>query len=200
MKKVLKAIIFVIATICVSPLIILANIGKTVFNSFTLFVFGSQCLSIVPGVVGNFFRTAYYRFTLAEFHFDSFMLFGTIMPNPGTRMGNNCKIGGYAIIGLADIGKGVGISSKVSIIAGRYQHNFTDLNKSVFDTEPVYERIYIGDEVFIGEGAVVMANIGEYSIVGAGAVVVKDIPPYSVAVGNPARVIKNRRAELKQSS
>ncbi len=32
--------------------------------------------------------------------------------------------------------------------------------------------------------------IGENAFVGAGAVVVKDVPPGAVVVGNPARVIK----------
>ena len=77
-------------------------------------------------------------------------------------------------------------------MAGRYQHNFTDPSKGVFDTEPEYKCISIGDEVFFGEGCICMANVGEKSIIGAGSVVVKDIPPYSIAVGNPARVIKTR--------
>ena len=33
-------------------------------------------------------------------------------------------------------------------------------------------------------------TVGKHSVVAAGAVVTKDIPPFSVAVGNPARVIK----------
>jgi len=37
-------------------------------------------------------------------------------------------------------------------------------------------------------------TIGEGCVVGAGSVVLKDIPDYSVVVGNPARVIKERRS------
>jgi acetyltransferase-like isoleucine patch superfamily enzyme len=33
-------------------------------------------------------------------------------------------------------------------------------------------------------------TIGKHSVIGAGSVVTRDIPPYSVAVGNPAKVIK----------
>jgi len=36
-------------------------------------------------------------------------------------------------------------------------------------------------------------TIGKGSVVGAGAVVNKSLPPYSVAVGVPAKVIKDRR-------
>ena len=38
--------------------------------------------------------------------------------------------------------------------------------------------------------------IGEGSIIGANSVVTKDIPAYSIAVGSPAKVIKNRKKEF----
>lgn len=54
------------------------------------------------------------------------------------------------------------------------------------------EPITIGDNVWIGGGASVMpgVTIGEDSVIGAGSVVTKDIPPRSLAVGSPARVIR----------
>lgn len=53
-------------------------------------------------------------------------------------------------------------------------------------------RVDIGDDVFIGAGALILPNvkIGNRVIVGAGAVVTKDIPDNSVVAGNPARVIR----------
>jgi len=43
-------------------------------------------------------------------------------------------------------------------------------------------------------------TIGDRCVIGAGSVVTKDIPPYSVAVGNPCRVIRDRRAGRTASS
>ncbi|THA29078.1 sugar O-acetyltransferase [Streptomyces sp. A1277] len=53
--------------------------------------------------------------------------------------------------------------------------------------------ITIGDNVWLGGGAIVLAGvtIGDNSVIGAGAVVTKDIPADVVAVGNPARVIRS---------
>ncbi|MFE5093769.1 sugar O-acetyltransferase [Streptomyces sp. NPDC056638] len=53
--------------------------------------------------------------------------------------------------------------------------------------------ITIGDNVWLGGGAIVLAgvSIGDNSVIGAGAVVTKDIPANVVAVGNPARVIRS---------
>lgn len=52
--------------------------------------------------------------------------------------------------------------------------------------------IVIGDNVWLGGGAIVLAgvSIGNNSVIGAGAVVTKDVPENVVAVGNPARVIR----------
>jgi maltose O-acetyltransferase len=52
--------------------------------------------------------------------------------------------------------------------------------------------ITIRDNVWLGGGVIVLGGvtIGENSIVGAGAVVTKDIPANIIAVGNPARVVK----------
>jgi serine O-acetyltransferase len=50
----------------------------------------------------------------------------------------------------------------------------------------------IGHRVYIGAGAKVLGpiNLGEGCVIGANAVVLTDIPPRSVAVGIPARVIR----------
>ena len=55
--------------------------------------------------------------------------------------------------------------------------------------------IKIGRDCWLGAKSMVMdgCNIGDYCIIGAGAIVTKNIPDYSVAVGMPARVVKDRR-------
>lgn len=52
----------------------------------------------------------------------------------------------------------------------------------------------IGSDVWIGSNVVITrgVKIGNGAIIGAGAIVTKDIPPYAIAVGVPAKVIKNR--------
>lgn len=52
--------------------------------------------------------------------------------------------------------------------------------------------ITIGDNVWLGGGAIVLAgvSIGDDSVIGAGSVVTKDVPAGVVAVGSPARVVR----------
>ena len=54
------------------------------------------------------------------------------------------------------------------------------------------EPITIGDNVWLGGGVIVCpgVTIGRNTVVGAGAVVTRDLPPGVLAVGNPARVIR----------
>jgi maltose O-acetyltransferase len=55
------------------------------------------------------------------------------------------------------------------------------------------QPIVIGDNVWLGGGAIVLpgVTIGENTVVGAGAVVTRDLPANVVAVGNPARVVRS---------
>jgi maltose O-acetyltransferase len=53
--------------------------------------------------------------------------------------------------------------------------------------------IVIGDDVWIGGGAIICpgVTIGNNTTIGAGSIVTRDIPANVVAVGNPCRVIKS---------
>jgi maltose O-acetyltransferase len=52
-------------------------------------------------------------------------------------------------------------------------------------------KVRIGDNTFVGAGAIILPNvsIGNNCIIGAGSVISKNIPSNSVAVGNPAQVV-----------
>lgn len=64
--------------------------------------------------------------------------------------------------------------------------------KSQLNGKPIIE-----DRVDIGCGVVILGNVtvGHDSVIGANAVVVSNIPPYSLAVGIPAKVIKQFGSE-----
>lgn len=80
-------------------------------------------------------------------------------------------------------------------IAGGVQFVTHDGGVRIFrDKEPdidVFGPIVIGDNVFVGYGAILMPGItiGSNTVIGAGAVVTRDVPANSVAVGCPAKVL-----------
>lgn len=52
--------------------------------------------------------------------------------------------------------------------------------------------VHIGNNVWIGAGAIILPGItiGDNSVIGAGSVVTKDVPANVVAVGTPCRVLR----------
>jgi sugar O-acyltransferase (sialic acid O-acetyltransferase NeuD family) len=58
-------------------------------------------------------------------------------------------------------------------------------------------HVHVGEGTHIGAGAVLIpkVRVGRWCRVGAGAVVVRDLPDNVTAVGNPARVLTDRRGE-----
>lgn len=58
-------------------------------------------------------------------------------------------------------------------------------------------HVDIGDDVWIGHGAIVLPgrNIGTGAVVAAGAIVTRDVPAYTIVAGNPARPIRRRFSE-----
>ncbi len=56
------------------------------------------------------------------------------------------------------------------------------------------KQVTIGNDVWIGHGAVVMpgVTIGDGAVIGANAVVTRDVGPYEIAAGVPARTIRRR--------
>lgn len=93
--------------------------------------------------------------------------------NPGSRIGRHCVINTGAIL-------------EHDCVMG----DFSSLGPRAV----VGGGVRIGEESFIGIGATIMHGlaIGEQTLVGAGTVVVKSLPDRVVAVGVPARVIRER--------
>jgi acetyltransferase-like isoleucine patch superfamily enzyme len=118
------------------------------------------------------------------------------LPHAGITTGKNCFFGEYTCIrgqGGVRIGDGVYTGTQVQIAA--VNHVYSDPDKYIKDQGITAEGITIEDDVWLGSNVVVVdgVTIGKGCIVGAGAVVTKSLPPYSVAVGVPAKVVKDRR-------
>lgn len=58
----------------------------------------------------------------------------------------------------------------------------------------IYDKVEIGNDVWIGAHAIIMPGIeiGDGAVIGAGSIVTKDVKPYEIVAGNPAKHIKYR--------
>ncbi len=88
------------------------------------------------------------------------------------RIGPNCRIGTYVMI---------------------TDNNFHRLEPEYRDDVPESAPVILEENVWLGGRVIVLpgVTIGAGSVIGAGGVVTHDIPPRSLAVGAPARVIKD---------
>ena len=192
MKKLLKILLNSIFIIFVSPLIILSLLESKLINSDNFFVWSSQFLSIFPGKTGSFLRKAYYQFTMTYCAKECFIGFNAIFSQRDTEIHEGVYIGPQCNIGKSSIGKQCLLGSGVHILSGKAQHNFDDLETPIQEQGGTFNKISIGEDTWIGNGAIVMANIGKKCVIGSGSVVIHDIPDYSIVGGNPAKIIKSR--------
>lgn len=110
-------------------------------------------------------------------------------------IGSNVWIGQGAFLhagGGIEIAEAVGIGPFVKILT--LEHTEEDRETPVLYNEQNYKKVIIEYGVDLGIASIILPGItvGRQSIIGAGAVVTKDIPAFSVAVGVPARVIRQR--------
>ena len=113
-------------------------------------------------------------------------------PNGEVTIGAYCTLV-YVIVatnGCVTIGDYCFLSHEVVIADSAYATPWRS-DARVAPERKRAEAIVLGDDVWIGAGAVLLsgARIGPGSIVGAGAVVDFEVPPDVIVAGNPARVV-----------
>ena len=194
MKQSLKDLANTVAVILVSPVILLHMLAKLYCNE-GIFVTASQFLSLMPGDFGSYLRVAFYRFAMNRCSSDCRISFATIFSQADTEISTGVYIGAQCNIGKCSIGRDSMIASGVHIMSGSRQHHTDDLDQPMQQQGGEFVKIEIGEDCWIGNGALIMANVGSKSVIGAGAVVTKDIPEYSIAVGNPAKVVRSRNQD-----
>lgn len=115
-------------------------------------------------------------------------------------IGENCEIGDNVHIvarEYVELGDNCLLASKIFISDtnhGDYSGTFEHSNpKIVPNKRPLYtSKVSIGSNVWIGDNVCILpgVTVGHGSIIGSNSVVNSDIPANSIAVGSPAKVVK----------
>lgn len=122
--------------------------------------------------------------------------------SPRLEIGDDCLLAYGVHIGCAHrvtIGRGVGMGSRVYI--SDHGHEFEDPDVPLRE-QPLTAaaEVVIEDDVYLGEGVVVMpgVHIGRHTAVAANSVVNRDLPAFCVAAGMPARILKRYDLERRE--
>lgn len=196
MKNIIKQLAKTAALVFVYPLYGALCLGELIVRTDQPFQGCSQLLSLVPGLPGNYLRQQFYRLALANSSDDCCIEFGTRLNQRSIEIGKRVYIGTNCCIGACSIEDDVLIGSNVDIISGKKQHNFERLDIPMREQGGEFQKITIGQDSWLGNSSVILANVGEKCIVAAGAVVVNDIEPYNIVGGNPAKILKSRLPKI----
>lgn len=121
-----------------------------------------------------------------------------ILKKWGLSVGKNLNVQNYSSIDIShcwliSIGDNVTLAPYSQIIAH-------DASTKKFIGYTKASNVKIGNNVFIGAGAIILPNvkIGDNVVIGAGSVVTKDMPSNSVCAGVPCKKIKDLDEYIKE--
>ena len=192
LKAGIKSTVNAVSTVVIFPLYLSYIFLGLVAGRDGLFASYSQLISLVPGKTGSYLRNSFYRLTMTRCEDGVVFSFGTLFSQRDTEIGSGTYIGPQCNFGSCSVGRDCLVGSGVHILSGKRQHAIDDLDTPIREQGGVLTKVSIGDDCWIGNGAIVMADVGNQCVIAAGAVVVDTVRDRSIVGGNPATLIRQR--------
>ena len=115
------------------------------------------------------------------------------LTDPVVKIGDRCLIGrGSGIVGHLSIDIGDDVWTGHHVYITDQSHGYEDVQRPISQQSQPERPVSIGSGSWLWHGVVVLpgSRIGKNVAVGANSVVTGDLPDFCVAVGAPARVIR----------
>ena len=162
------------------------------------------------GRIGNYLRTRFWRLTLRNSTIVYFGHQASIVGKNELELGQNFTFGDFASIeiGMSDpvfIGDDVSLARFTYIRSANHNFSATEIairaqghTSRVVEYKEKNYSIVVENDVLVGAFSIILSgtHIRKGSVVAAGSVLSGSYPEYSVIVGNPARVIGNRKTKI----
>ena len=179
-----------------------ASIGSSSKRARAFGKFGPGSLILFP--VTTIFNEKYIHIGSETMIGEHVALSAGMMPgqvcltDPVVRIGDRCLIGrGSGIVGHLSIDIGNDVWTGHHVYITDQSHGYEDVSLPISLQSQPESPVVIGDGSWLGHGVVVLpgAKIGKHVAVGANSVVTGELPDFCVAVGAPARVIRQYTPE-----
>ena len=152
----------------------------------------------VPGMKGDHWAVCGLATTHRERFIDQVFAAGlrfTTLVHPSSRISTRSSIGEGTILSVNTvIAAHTTLGRHVLVNRGALIGHHTEIEDyvTIHPGANIAGTCRVGKGTYIGMGAVVIngVSIGAHAVIGAGAVVTKDIPEHVLAVGVPARIVK----------
>jgi len=143
-------------------------------------------------------------------HLSSLGKFNVLFDNVSivdSAIGDHTYVQKNAIIVASSIGKYCSIGGNSAIGLPQHEINFASSHPVFYlqntplarkycksDHGTFSDRVDIGNDVWVGYGAMIMSGVkvGTGAIIGAGSIVTKNVHPYAIVAGSPARLLRYR--------
>tara|TARA_Y100000766_G_C18871613_1_gene588565 strand:+ start:435 stop:1016 length:582 start_codon:yes stop_codon:yes gene_type:complete len=112
---------------------------------------------------------------------------------PSLIIEDNVYVGrGFHVVCIKDIKIKENVLISDNVYISDNLHEYKNINFPIKEQEVIFKNnVIIGENTWLGENVCVIgAQVGRHCVIGANSVVLSDIPDYSVAVGSPAKVVK----------
>jgi acetyltransferase-like isoleucine patch superfamily enzyme len=123
-----------------------------------------------------------------------------------SNIGDHTYINSYSSVFCAEIGKFCSVASNVTIGLSTHPCNLVSTHPAFYSSNKLFktfsdkvyfyedENIDIGNDVWIGEGSLILggAKIGDGAIIAAKSVVTRNVEPFEIVGGVPAKTIRFR--------
>jgi len=189
LRRLLVTMAEMVAFVMLLPLLFWSRLPLPEYSAFTA---PSQWLAYIPGYTGILLRRVWYRATLRHCGQHLTVDWLAVIRTRESEIGERCTLGVANWVGWVRLGNDVMTGSHVVLISGAHQHGFNDSSRPMRQQHGEKRQVAIGDDVWIGTQAVIMADVSPGTVIGAGSIVTKTFPSHAVIAGNPARILRHR--------
>jgi acetyltransferase-like isoleucine patch superfamily enzyme len=135
-----------------------------------------------------------------DVHLGRLALRGSIAPvEIGALSGGSLRVGDRVFVNqgaslVAALSIEIGDDARIGDFAAVYDSDYHPVEQGA---EVRRAPVRIGANAWLGRSAIVLpgVTVGEHAVVAAGAVVTRDVAPRTLVAGNPAKVVRELRAD-----